>query len=146
MLEIATRAKVSKRDLYAEFESKSALLAYCITHRAQRIKLPERLPEDIDSTILAETLTMFGAAVLRELTIPEVLAAYRLAIAKSWSAPEVAQTINRLGREVALAALADFIKQAQAKGLLDRTAFANWRTNFWPWSAAICIFNCCWAW
>ncbi len=122
MLEIATRAKVSKRDLYAEFESKSALLAYCITYRAQRIKLPERLPEDIDSTILAETLTMFGAAVLWELTIPEVLAAYRLAIAESWSAPEVAQTLNRLGREVALAALADFIKQAQAKGLLDRTA------------------------
>jgi AcrR family transcriptional regulator len=119
MLEIATRARVSKRDLYAEFESKSALLSYCITYRAQRIKLPEQLPQDIDRAGLAETLTSFGAAVLRELTIPEILAAYRLAIAESWSAPEVAQTINKLGREVAMAALASLIKQAQAKGLLD---------------------------
>jgi AcrR family transcriptional regulator len=121
MLEIATRAKVSKRDLYAEFESKSALLVYCITHRAQRIKLPEQLPEDMDRTVLAETLTTFGAAVLRELTIPEVLAAYRLAIAESWTAPEIAQTINKLGREVAFAALTGLIKQAQAKELLDNT-------------------------
>ncbi len=121
MLEIATRAKVSKRDLYAEFESKSALLVYCITHRAQRIKLPEQLPEDMDRTVLAETLTKFGAAVLRELTIPEVLAAYRLAIAESWTAPEIAQTINKLGREVAFAALTGLIRQAQAKELLDNT-------------------------
>lgn len=121
MLEIATRAKVSKRDLYAEFESKSALLSYCITSRAQRIKLPEQLPDEIDSAGLAETLTTFGAAVLRELTIPEILAAYRLAIAESWSAPEVAQTINKLGREVAMAALTSMIKQAQAKRLLDAT-------------------------
>ena len=118
MLEIATRAKVSKRDLYAEFESKSALLSYCIAYRAEKIKLPERLPEGIDADILAKTLAAFGAAVLRELTIPEVLAAYRLAIAESWSAPEVAQTINKLGREVALAALAGLIEQAQSKGLL----------------------------
>ncbi len=121
MLEIATRAKVSKRDLYAEFESKSALLAYCITSRAQRIKLPEHLPDDIDRTGLAQTLTAFGAAVLRELTIPEILAAYRLAIAEYWSAPEVAQAISKLGREVAMAALSSLIKQAQAKGLLDAT-------------------------
>jgi AcrR family transcriptional regulator len=121
MLEIATRAKVSKRDLYAEFKSKSALLSYCITSRAQRIKLPEQLPDEIDSAGLAQTLTTFGAAVLRELTIPEILAAYRLAIAESWSAPEVAQTINKLGREVAMAALTSMIKQAQAKRLLDAT-------------------------
>lgn len=121
MLEIATRAMVSKRDLYAEFESKSALLSYCITYRVQKSKLAERLPENIDRTILAETLTTFGASVLRELTIPEILAAYRLAIAESWSAPEVAQTINKLGREVAVAALAGLIKQAQSKGLLDNT-------------------------
>jgi AcrR family transcriptional regulator len=121
MLEIATRARVSKRDLYAEFESKSALLNYCITHRAQRIKLPADLPDKISRGTFAQLLTEFGLDVLKEMALPEVQAAYRLAIAESWSAPEIAATINRLGRETALAALIDLMKRAQSNALLDAT-------------------------
>jgi AcrR family transcriptional regulator len=39
-LEIATRAKVSKRDLYALFGSKRAMLAACIKERAARMRQP----------------------------------------------------------------------------------------------------------
>ena len=37
-LDIATRAKVSKRDLYANFGSKQAVLVACIKSRADRMK------------------------------------------------------------------------------------------------------------
>ena len=38
MLEIATRAQVSKRDLYALFRNKQAVLADCIKERARRLR------------------------------------------------------------------------------------------------------------
>src|SRR5438128_11356263 len=38
-LEIARRAKVSKRDLYANFSSKYAVLVACIMNRADRVRL-----------------------------------------------------------------------------------------------------------
>ena len=37
-LDIATRAKVSKRDLYANFGSKHAVLVACIKSRADRMR------------------------------------------------------------------------------------------------------------
>src|ERR1700752_3653866 len=43
-LDIATRAKVSKRDLYANFGSKQAVLVACIKSRADRMRLPPDLP------------------------------------------------------------------------------------------------------
>ena len=43
-LDIATRAKVSKRDLYANFAGKHAVLAACIKSRAERMRLPPDLP------------------------------------------------------------------------------------------------------
>jgi AcrR family transcriptional regulator len=38
MLDIVTRAGVSKRDLYALFNNKHAVLAACISERAQRMR------------------------------------------------------------------------------------------------------------
>src|SRR5262245_46998916 len=40
MLDIVTRARVSKRDLYALFENKHAVLAACIHERTGRIRRP----------------------------------------------------------------------------------------------------------
>jgi AcrR family transcriptional regulator len=42
-LEIARRAKISKRDLYANFGSKHAVLIACINSRADRMRLPPDL-------------------------------------------------------------------------------------------------------
>jgi AcrR family transcriptional regulator len=119
MLDIATRAQISNRDLYAEFENKSALLAYCITSRAQKIKLPEELPAIVDGRSLAMTLVMFGENFLHELSDPEVLLMYYLAIMESWRAPEVGKTIDELGRNATQHALMKLLRQAQAKGLIE---------------------------
>jgi AcrR family transcriptional regulator len=58
-LEIARRAKVSKRDLYANFSSKHAVLVACIMSRADRMRLPPDLPTPQSRRMLASTLTGF---------------------------------------------------------------------------------------
>jgi AcrR family transcriptional regulator len=40
MLDIVTRARISKRDLYALFKNKHAVLAACISERAQQMRPP----------------------------------------------------------------------------------------------------------
>src|SRR5271169_2242117 len=55
-LEIASRAKVSKRDLYANFSSKHSVLVACIMSRAERMRLPPDLPTPRSRQMLASTL------------------------------------------------------------------------------------------
>jgi AcrR family transcriptional regulator len=117
-LEIATRAKVSKRELYALFENKQAMLAACIGERAKRMRLPLELPAARDPATLAATLSAFGTAVLREVCSPGVMAVHRLALAEANRSPEVAQILDRAGREPNRRALVDLLEHAQAHHLL----------------------------
>jgi AcrR family transcriptional regulator len=117
-LEIATRAKVSKRELYALFGSKHAMLAACIRERAGRMRQPIELTAPASSAAVAATLVEFGTSILRVVSHPDVLAVHRLAIAESDRAPEIARTLDRNGREANHAALADWLAKAQAQGLM----------------------------
>lgn len=119
-LEIATRAKVSKRDLYALFGSKQAMLAACIKERAAHMRQPLALtaPVPASSAAVAATLVEFGTSILRVVSHPDVLTVHRLAIAESDRAPEIARTLDRNGREANHAALADWLAKAQAQGLV----------------------------
>jgi AcrR family transcriptional regulator len=118
-LEIATRARVSKRELYTLFDNKQALLTACITERARQMRLPLDLPTPSDHKSLAATLTAFGVALLRGVCDPSVLAVYRLAIAESERSPEIAQVLDRAGRAGNQAALIAFLVKAKARGLID---------------------------
>jgi len=119
-LEIATRAKVSKRDLYALFGSKHAMLAACIKARAAGMRRPLELtaPVPQSSAAVAATLVEFGTSVLRVVSHPDVLTVHRLAIAESDRAPEIARTLDRNGRAANHAALADWLAKVQAQGLI----------------------------
>ncbi len=117
-LEIATRAKVSKRELYALFGNKQSILAACIAERARRMRLPLELPAASNRKALAITLTSFGSAVLRELCDPTVTALYRLAVAEADRSPEVAKALDTAGRETTRKALTDLLSRAQSSGLL----------------------------
>src|SRR5712671_5779294 len=86
-LEIATRARVSKRELYALVGSKQDMLMACIGERAKRLTVPAELPEPHDRETLAGTLTAFGAQLLREVSDPTVVAVFQLAIAEAVRAP-----------------------------------------------------------
>jgi AcrR family transcriptional regulator len=116
--EIARLARVSKRDLYANFASKQAMLAACVTERAERMRLPLDLPAPTDRASLHRILVEFGTSIVRELSRLEVLATYRLAIMEAENAPDVARTLDRHGREANLGALIRLLTAAGTQGLL----------------------------
>jgi AcrR family transcriptional regulator len=117
-LEIATRARVSKRELYALVGSKQELLAACIGERAKRLQAPSDLPEAHDRETLARRLETFGTQLLREISDPTVVAVFRLAIAEAVRAPEVARALNAIGVETSRAGLREIMTRAQSAGLL----------------------------
>ena len=123
-LEIATRAKVSKRELYALFGSKRSMLVACIAGRASRLRLPLQLPVPRDRESLIAMLTRFGATLLCELSHPKVVAVYRLAVQE----PDVARVLDTTGREATRNALSELLGQAQSAGLVapvDRAIIAG---------------------
>jgi AcrR family transcriptional regulator len=117
-LEIATRAKVSKRELYTLFDDKQAMLEACIVARAERMRAPLQLPMPRNREDLAATLTALGASLLRGTSDPNVLAVYRLAIAESEGSPAVARMLDNAGRQTNRAAVVKMLEGAQARGIL----------------------------
>ena len=118
-LEIATRARVSKRELYALVGNKQEMLVACISERAKRLRMPKDMPPVRDRETLARVLVTFGARLLREVSEPTVVAVFRLAIAEAERTPKVAQALDTIGRETSRAALTEVLTQARASGLLD---------------------------
>ncbi|MBH5368658.1 TetR/AcrR family transcriptional regulator [Bradyrhizobium glycinis] len=117
-LEIATRARVSKRDLYTLFGNKEAMLVACISERAQRLQAPVDLPALRDRKTLAGVLTAFGTKLLTETTDPVVVAVFRLAISETLNAPKVAQTLETMARKPIREALRTIMANAVSAGLL----------------------------
>ncbi len=118
-LEIATRARVSKRELYALVGNKQEMLIACISARATRLQVPADLPVPQDRETLTRVLASFGTRLVREITDPTVIAVFRLAIAEAVHAPEVARALDSIGREASRAALRRIMAQSQASGLLN---------------------------
>jgi AcrR family transcriptional regulator len=121
-LEIATRARVSKRALYEEVGNKHAMLVACIAERARRLQIPADLPQPRDRAALKQILSTFGAQLLRETTDPTVVAVYRLAAAEAVTAPAVSQALETTAIAPTRAALRDMMSCARAARLLDGDA------------------------
>jgi AcrR family transcriptional regulator len=117
-LEIATRARVSKRELYALVGNKQEMLIACIAERAKRLEASADLPVLCDRETLAQVLVSFGGKLVREISDPAVIAVFRLAIAEATHAPEVAHALNSIGREASRAALRRIMTRAQEAKLL----------------------------
>ncbi len=128
--EIARRAKVSKRDLYANFGSKHAVLVACIMSRADRMRLPPDLPTPRSRQMLASTLTSFATKLVREVSHPSVIAMFRLAIAEATRSPEIAQALDSVGREATRRALTELLGSAQAAGLIGPGEPAEMATQY----------------
>ena len=118
-LEIATRARVSKRALYELVGNKQEMLVACISERAQRLRVPTDLPEPRDRETLARALATVGTQLLREISDPTVIAVFRLAIAEAVRAPEVARALDSIGGETSRAALREIMTRAQRAGILS---------------------------
>jgi AcrR family transcriptional regulator len=117
-LEIATRARVSKRELYSLFGNKQAMLVACIAERAQRLKTPADLPMLRDRETLAKVLTAFGTKLLTETSDPVVVAVFRLAISETVRAPEIAQALESIARKTTRDALREIMANAKSAGLV----------------------------
>jgi AcrR family transcriptional regulator len=120
MLEIATHAKVSKRDLYALFRNKHDLLASGIAERSREMRrlLVSSIPMPSSRKALTATLVEVGIAIMQTVCAAEVLMIYRLAIAESDRAPQIARLLDGNGREANRKALAEFLTKAQFRGLI----------------------------
>jgi AcrR family transcriptional regulator len=119
MLEIATRARVSKRELYALVGNKQEMLIACIRERAKRFDVPADLPVLRDRETLAHVLASFGTKLVSEASDPTVIAVFRIAISEVIHAPEVARALDSIARETSRAALRKIMAGAQASGLLS---------------------------
>jgi len=117
-LEIATRARVSKRELYAEFGSKRGILEALIATSAKRMMVPLTPAEIGDRHALAAALSTYGAAALATLTNPYVLAMYRLAIAEAPANTELGNILDTSGRQPNRLALVEIIRRGQVAGFL----------------------------
>ena len=74
------------------------------------------MPQTPDA--LATLVVEFGVSILKTVCHPEVLTVFRLAIAESDRAPEIARTLNSHGREANQKALTGLVRKAQARGLV----------------------------
>jgi AcrR family transcriptional regulator len=120
MLDIVTLARISKRDLYALFNNKHAVLAAMINQRAQQMRRPldPTTPVPQSREALAALLIEFGVSILSTVSQPEVLTVFRLAIAESDRAPEIARTLNSNGHEANKKALTELLRKGQSLGLV----------------------------
>ena len=94
-LEIATRAKVSKRDLYASVGNKQAMLVAGITDRTAKMQLRSELPVPRSRRELASILNAYATRLMAEVSHPGVIATFRLAIGEATRSPEIAPMTKR---------------------------------------------------
>ncbi len=118
-LEIATRARVSKRDLYSLVGNKLEMLVACIRDRSARFPLPAELPDSTDREMLRAVLTRFGERFLTEVTDPNVVETFRLAIAEAIRAPEVARALEKFGRQKGRSVLRGALAKARENSLVS---------------------------
>jgi AcrR family transcriptional regulator len=119
-LEIARRARVSKRELYAEFGNKSGLLRALITATAGRMRVPLEVDRVADRAALRSVLERYGITALTELTRAPVLALNRLAIAEAGRSNEMGRILEQDGREPNRNALIALLAKAKTAGVLGR--------------------------
>jgi hypothetical protein len=64
-------------------------------------------------------LVDLGVSILNTVCQPEVLTVFRLAIAESDRAPEIARTLDRNGHEANRKALTELVRKAQSLGFIS---------------------------
>ena len=117
--EIAARAKVSKRELYAHFGSKDGMLGELIASRAARMRQPLEQAEVDDRASLVASLRAFAVAFLTQLCDPPVVSMFRLAISGAERSPEMSRVLDRKARAPVHAAVEALMRRAKSAGLLS---------------------------
>lgn len=117
-LEIARRAKTSKRALYAYFSSKEGMLAELIRSSVRHMREPLELPAPESFEALIAILEAFGRKFLTEYFHPDRVAMYRLALAEAHRSGQVARELDASGRRPVVEAMEKLFAGAVARGLV----------------------------
>ncbi len=117
-LAIASAAKLSKRDLYAEFAGKREIMMACVQQRVVQFQAPLTQPSPRTQAELAGMLIRYGVGLRLGVTDPKVIATFRLVLQEAGSSPEIAQALRSEGRMASVRAVVDLMAAAQGKGLL----------------------------
>jgi AcrR family transcriptional regulator len=116
-LDIARRARVSKREIYALFGSKEALFLALVRGRAEAMRGALVLAPPGSRDAALETLERFGREFLALYTQPTTVAVYRLAMAEAGRLPELGRALDELGRGTVMKALTRWVAEAQRAGV-----------------------------
>lgn len=117
-LEIATRARTSKRALYDLFGPKEAILAALIRDTSARMQAPLDLPPPETRAAFFATLDAFGRAFLAEFVHPHRIAVYRLAIGEAVRSAEIGAALEAGGRGPVVAAATRLFAAGIARGFV----------------------------
>jgi AcrR family transcriptional regulator len=125
MLEIATRARVSKKTLYERFRDKANLFRALLAWGC-RNNLPEAPPPADGAPETA--LRAHAASVLLAMMRPESLALFRIVIAEAGRFPEIGRLFDEMTRTASAAIVKELARRLDAAGLYsiaNRVAFAE---------------------
>jgi len=120
-LEIATRAKTSKRELYELFGTKRDLLAALIGTISRRMQTPLDLPAPKTRIAFFDILEGFGAKFLEELLHPTRIGLYRLAIAEARRSSAMARELDTNGRAPVIEAVRKLFQHGAKRGYIEPT-------------------------
>lgn len=121
-LDVARAAGISKRDLYARFASKDALVSAMVADGVREMLAPVPLEPPATREDFYAGLAAFGAKFTHDMLGRDRLAFYRLAIAEAELHPEIARALLDQGTRATTDAITAYFAAAEARGLV---AFAN---------------------
>jgi AcrR family transcriptional regulator len=117
-LEIARRARTSKRTLYERFGSKEGIFAALVENRAARMRAPLALAEPASSAELQAVLVAFGTEFLSQLVRPTTIALYRLVLAHGSRGQALARALDEAGRGTVIGAVTALFDAAGRRQLV----------------------------
>jgi AcrR family transcriptional regulator len=114
-LEIASRARTSKRALYELFGSKGGIVRAMITERVRNMRHPFNMQPPASRDEFFTILKRFGVTFMTELMAPPTVAMYRLAIAESAHSGELGAALYEAGRLAITHAVRGLFAEAVAR-------------------------------
>jgi AcrR family transcriptional regulator len=115
--QIAEAAGVSRQTIYNNFDSKEALFKAIAGALADHVVEP-LLNEDLQTGDVESTLMALAGRTLALMVLPSTLALHRLVVTEAPKFPEVARQIYQSGAERAAQALATYLANQSARGML----------------------------
>lgn len=115
--EIAKRARVSKRELYAHFTDKGSLLAAVIVQLQEDVHLQMNVGWS-SSEDVREVLTQAGIAILEFVRSKKFVRLFRIVAAQSFRDPVSAERFYVLGPRIGRQNTAAFLERAMGTGRL----------------------------